>query len=102
MARWKPMPPEEEAALYQRLDEGIAKYGMTFTRPMTLEQRLEAAYRAGPQLYDEQLRRPRRRQRKNPLAEVARAGLYNNEEEARKFMEGWWAAWQENKRRRKQ
>jgi hypothetical protein len=27
------MPPEEENRLYQKMDEGVAKYGMTFTRP---------------------------------------------------------------------
>jgi hypothetical protein len=47
------MPLEEENCLCQKMDEGIAKYGMTFTRPMTLAQRLEAAHRAGEALYRE-------------------------------------------------
>ena len=32
MPRWKQMPPEEEDCLYQKMDECVAKYGMTFTR----------------------------------------------------------------------
>ena len=32
MPRWKPMPPEEENRLHQKMDEGVAKYGMAFTR----------------------------------------------------------------------
>jgi hypothetical protein len=97
--RWKPMPPEEEAAFYQRLDEGIAKYGITFTRPMTLEQRLDAAYRAGQALWDEQGARRRRRSRYAQYEAQARADCYNDKREGMRFLEGWWAAWQENGRR---
>jgi hypothetical protein len=33
MTRWRPPTPEEEAAWYRRLDEGIAEHGLKFTRP---------------------------------------------------------------------
>jgi len=45
MPRWRPMTPEGEAAWYRRQDEGVAKYGMTFTRP-----RLQGGRSAHPSL----------------------------------------------------
>jgi len=33
MTRKKPMTGEEESALYRRLEEGSAKYGIRFIRP---------------------------------------------------------------------
>jgi hypothetical protein len=55
MPRWKPMRAEEENDFYRRIDEGVSKYGLTFTRPRTLEERMSLAHQCGRDFYRAQV-----------------------------------------------
>jgi hypothetical protein len=82
MSRWKP-DPEKQNESYRRIDEGIAKFGVTFTTPMTLEQRIEAAERAGAN--------QQQQARRHFAAEevVDRAFLYTDGRESMAFLRGY-------------